>query len=107
MHLQSSAVVRQAVAATAVAVLVSLVAPAAALAQNAYITNYGSNTVSVIDTLTNALVGSPIPVGSLPFGVAVTPDGSRVYVANFSSGTVSVIATATNAVTGSPIPVGS
>ncbi len=41
-----------------------------------------------------------------PFGVAVTPDGSKVYVANDGSSTVSVIATATNTVTAT-IPVGS
>jgi YVTN family beta-propeller protein len=52
------------------------------------------------------MVGSPIPVGTHPFGVAVTPDGSKVYVANQNDGTVSVIATATNTVVGSPITVG-
>jgi YVTN family beta-propeller protein len=38
-----------------------------------------------------------IDVGLAPFGVAVTPDGSRVYVTNLNN-TVSVIATATNSV---------
>jgi DNA-binding beta-propeller fold protein YncE len=33
----------------------------------------------VIDTATNAVVGS-ITVGRGPYGVAVTPDGSKVYV---------------------------
>jgi YVTN family beta-propeller protein len=42
----------------------------------------------------------------LPFGVAVTPDGSKVYVANEASNTVSVIDMATNMVVGPPIPVG-
>jgi len=51
------------VAATVAAVLACLVAPAAALAQNAYITNSRSGTVSVIATATNAVVGSPIQVG--------------------------------------------
>jgi YVTN family beta-propeller protein len=60
----------------------------------------------VIATATNTATGSPIPVGSVPIGVAVTPDGSKVYVANQVDGTVSVISTATNTVTGSPIPVG-
>ena len=66
------------------------------------------NNVSVIDTATNTEVdvdGNPgngitrIPVGSLPLGVAVTPDGAFVYVANVNSGNVSVIDTATNTVT--------
>src|SRR5947207_2703282 len=48
----------------------------------AYITNNISNTVSVIDTATNVVVGTPIAVGFTPFGVAVNPAGTRVYVAN-------------------------
>jgi YVTN family beta-propeller protein len=107
MDLRPSAHVRRTVAATVAAALACLVAPAAALAQNAYITNQSSGTVSVIDTVTNTVVGSPIGVGSNPSGVAVTPDGSRVYVTNFGSNNVSVIDTATNAVVGSPITVGS
>jgi len=39
-----------------------------------------------------------IPVGTNPFGVAVSPDGTTAYVSNNSSGTVSVINLATNAV---------
>ena len=31
-----------------------------------YVTNEADNTVSVIDTATNTVVGSPIPVGSVP-----------------------------------------
>jgi YVTN family beta-propeller protein len=91
--------------------LCCLFVPASARAQRAYITNIQDSTVSVIDTVTNTLVGSPIPVGLNPIGVAVTPDGSKVYVANLNLfgafGTVSVIDTATNTVVGSPITVGS
>ena len=47
----------------------------------AYVTNNGSNTVSVIDTATNTVVAT-IPVGFRPFGVAITPDGTRAYVTN-------------------------
>jgi YVTN family beta-propeller protein len=61
----------------------------------------------VIDTATNQVVGAPITVGTSPFGIAITPDGTRAYVANNSSATVSVIYTATNQVVGAPIPVGS
>jgi YVTN family beta-propeller protein len=67
-------------------------------AQNAYITNMGDNTVSVIATATNTVVGAPILVGRNPFGVAVTSDGSKVYVTNGLDNTISVIATATNTV---------
>jgi YVTN family beta-propeller protein len=66
-----------------------------------------SRSFSVIDTATNTVVGSPITVGIEPWGVAVTPDGSKVYVTDLSSNNVSVIDTATNTVVGSPIPVGS
>jgi YVTN family beta-propeller protein len=77
--------------------LASLLAPASAHAQNAYITNQSSNTVSVIDTATDTVIAT-IPVGISPFGVAVSPDGSKVYVTNISSNTVSIIDTATNTV---------
>ena len=71
----------------------------------AYITNYGSDTVSVIDTATNT-VTTNVPVGSWPKGVAVDPTGTSAYVANYASNTVSVIDTATNTVT-TNVPVGS
>jgi DNA-binding beta-propeller fold protein YncE len=45
----------------------------------------------VIDTATNAVIGSPVGVGIEPDGVAVTPDGSKVYVANAGGNSVSVI----------------
>ena len=47
-------------------------------AQNAYITNSGSNTVSVIDTATNTVV-STIPVGSGPdaFGIFIQPPSAN------------------------------
>jgi YVTN family beta-propeller protein len=69
----------------------------------AYITNGGSNTVSVIDTATNTVIAT-VNVGDRPQGVAVSPDGTAVYVTNYG-GTVSVIDTATNKVT-STVSVG-
>src|SRR6266849_4178391 len=84
--------------------LACLLAPASTRAQNAYITNQSSSTVSVIDTATDTVIAT-IPVGLTPFGVAVSPDGSKVYVTNVSSNTVSVIDTTTNTVSAT-IPVG-
>jgi YVTN family beta-propeller protein len=81
--------------------------PAEGAGPFAYVANTGDNTVSVIATATNTVVGSPIAVGMAPQGVAVTPDGTKVYVANQGAANVSVIATATNTVVGSPIAVGS
>jgi YVTN family beta-propeller protein len=72
-----------------------------------YVTNWDSNSVSVIDTVTNKVIATE-PVGKGPNGVAVTPDGSKVYVANsgeYSSGYVSVIDTATDNITAN-VPVG-
>src|SRR5439155_16686894 len=45
----------------------------------AYVANLNGDTLSVIDTNSNAVVATiSMPVG--PSGVAVTPDGSHVYV---------------------------
>ena len=84
--------------------LACLLCPASTRAQNAYITNQNSNTVSVIDTATDTVIAT-IPVGLSPFGVAVSPDGSKVYVANTGANTLSVIDTATNTVSAT-VPVG-
>jgi len=78
--------------------LVLLLPATGAIAQNAYITNVNLGTVSVIDTATGTVVGPMIPVGGNPFGVAVTPDGTKAYVASQRDGTASVINTASNTV---------
>ena len=70
----------------------------------AYVTNYGSNTVSVINTATNTVVGT-VPVGSSPWGVTFAAGGARAYVNNSGANNVSVINVATNTVVGT-IPVG-
>ncbi|MDY7965682.1 YncE family protein, partial [Bacillus thuringiensis] len=70
----------------------------------AYVANFGSNTVSVIDTSSNTVVAT-VPVGVAPSSVAVTPNEKFVYVANSSSSTVSVIDTSSNTVIAT-VPVG-
>ncbi|GHB84088.1 hypothetical protein GCM10010347_63780 [Streptomyces cirratus] len=55
-----------------------------------YVTNLHSDTLSVIDIRTDAVVDS-VRVGDRPDSVAVTPDGSHVYVTNSLTDTVSVI----------------
>ncbi len=55
-----------------------------------YVSNYGDNTVSVIDGLSNT-VRQTIPVGSNPQGVAFNPAGASAYIANGGSNTMSVI----------------
>ena len=71
----------------------------------AYVANFIDDTLSVIDVATNTVVGVPIPTDSLPFGVAVSADGTRVYVSHWS-GNVRVFDTATNTQVGADIVVG-
>src|SRR5207302_10648099 len=79
-------------------------AAGASAAPLAYITDESANALSIVDTSTNTVVAT-VPVGTVPIGVAVTPDGSGVYVANSGDGTVSVIDTSTNTVVAT-VPVG-
>jgi YVTN family beta-propeller protein len=52
--------------------LVTIGAIAAEAAPFAYVANYQSDSVSVIDTASNTVVAT-VPVGSQPVGVAITP----------------------------------
>jgi len=74
------------------------------LAGFAYVANYGSDNVSVINTVNNTVVAT-IEVGKNPQTLSLSPDGSRAYVINYTSNNVSVINTLTNSVIAS-IPVG-
>jgi YVTN family beta-propeller protein len=68
----------------------------------AYVADYGTNQVSVIDTVpTDAKYNTDIAdigVGSSPIGVAITPDGKHAYVTNSNDNTISVIDTSSNTV---------
>lgn len=72
-----------------------------------FVAAYLENTVSVINTLTNKVVGSRIPVGSQPNGFGFNETTNRLYVNNWQDGTVSVIDGKTNKAIGKPIVVGS
>src|SRR5580704_11641113 len=63
----------------------------------AYVADPHTSTVSVIDTANNKLVAT-IADGVYPWGLAITPDGSRVYVADTVSNSAVVIDTASNKV---------
>src|ERR1035437_9644431 len=80
------------------AAMILMLVSIAGAAPFAYISNLGSNTVSVIDTANN-IVTATVNVGIDPLGIAVTPDGSKVYVTNEGNNTISVINTTTNTVT--------
>jgi YVTN family beta-propeller protein len=56
----------------------------------AYVTNSGSNTVTVLD-LVHLRQDRVLQVGSEPTGVAVNPKKNEVYAVNTGSGTISVI----------------
>jgi YVTN family beta-propeller protein len=55
-----------------------------------YVTNYGSDTVSVIDATTHSVVAT-LPTGDYPSGMAYNPNNRHLYVANTASDTVSII----------------
>lgn len=62
----------------------------------AYIPNYGSSTVSVVNTATNTVITTiPLPIFSYPFSIAANAAGTKVYIGH-SYRTLSVIDTATN-----------
>lgn len=73
---------------------------------SAYVTDAATNSTKHLSVQSNNQPVS-IPVGTLPFGVAILPDGSKVYVSNNNlsmTGTVSRIRTADDSVM--PIAVG-
>ncbi len=54
-----------------------------------YVLNQGSGTVSVINTVVDSLVGTPVPVGSVPTQLFVDSHLNRLYVSNSGSNTIS------------------
>jgi YVTN family beta-propeller protein len=69
----------------------------------AYITNYASNFISVLDVKTNQLQPVPLMAGDGPTSVALTPSGKYAYVCNQSDNDVIIIDTATGLIVGNPI----
>ncbi|WP_336054342.1 IPT/TIG domain-containing protein [Streptomyces sp. CA2R101] len=63
-----------------------------------YVSNFGSSSLSVIDTTTRSVI-TTIEVTNGPWGVEVAPDGLRAYVACFGTDSVAVIDTTTHSVT--------
>lgn len=97
---------RVVLAGVAIAIALTALAPAA-VGRDAYVTNYDSHTVSVLDVATGA-VTAHIPTGAAtgPFTVAISPNGGTAYSVNYDSGTVTAISTQTKSLVGAPIPVG-
>lgn len=73
---------------------------ASAAAEEAYITNFNTGTISKIDITNNTLLKTIQFTGSgyvkSPNFVASTPDGSYAYATQIFAGTVAVIDTATD-----------
>lgn len=57
---------------------------------------YPTVTISVIDTVTNTIVGQPIYFGDQISGAVLTPNGQQLYVLRKNTGTAWVIDTASN-----------
>jgi gliding motility-associated-like protein len=66
------------------------------LAGTAYVTNNGSASVSIINTLTNTLDTTISSGGKDPASETLSPDGTKLYVLNVTAQTISVINTVTN-----------
>lgn len=71
-----------------------------AQAYKAYVSNEGSNTVSVIDTDGFKVIDT-IKVGQRPRGIELTRDGKHLLVAVGDDDTIEIIDTATNQIVGS------
>ncbi len=71
-----------------------------------YVNNIYSNTVSVIDSSTNTVIGNPIAVGNEPIGIAYNSANHNMYVTNYGSNTVSVITTIASIPPPSSTPTG-
>lgn len=58
----------------------------------AYISNFGSDSITVIDTATRSADQTiDLAAGSSPMGLAPSPDGTRVYVVNSNMNSLSVV----------------
>lgn len=71
-----------------------------------YVLNSGDNTMSVIDTTTNAVIGQPIAVVAGPSDVVISPDGTKLYISASNAGAIQVLATMNNQQIGPLIQIG-
>ena len=65
--------------------------------QRLYVMNSSGNSVSVVNTASNA-VAATVSTGTNPSGIAAHPYGTQIITANYGSNNVTIISTATNAV---------
>ena len=98
--------------ASLAAMLAFLIAPPASGGPLAYVANFVSNNVTVIDKTSNSVVNTiALPGASGPYGVAANTEGTKIYFSNYLNGSISVLDTTSGvAVTFSrvghaPVPV--
>lgn len=91
----------------AIALATLLVGATSALGREAWVADYDSGTVVVIDVATNT-VSATIPIGVVagPYNLAISPDGKTAYVLNYDGASVQPIDVATKTLLGPPIQVG-
>lgn len=90
--------VRGLAAIVAACVLLCLAAANASAAPLVWVSNFGEDTVSTVDSATGRAVGTPIPVPDEPESIAITPNGGRALVLGDAKGTATVIDTAMRSV---------
>jgi YVTN family beta-propeller protein len=56
-----------------------------------YVPNQNAQSVVMVSTATNAIVGSPITLGQTPGVVAITPNGKYAYIAQMYNWTVAIV----------------
>ena len=71
-----------------------------------YATLPASDSVTVVNPRTGAIVDPAIPVGSAPDALAIDPNANQLFVANSGSSNVTVIDTVDNTVSFPSVPVG-
>jgi YVTN family beta-propeller protein len=101
----SSISVRGLAAIAALCAVFGLGAASASAAPLVWVPNEGEESVSTFDSSTGKEVGTPVPVGELPFSIAITPNGRRAIVLELADQSARVIETATRTAL-KPIPLG-
>ena len=71
-----------------------------------YVVNSGDNTLSVIDTSTNQVIGAPVPIADRPYDIVVSSDDTRIYISAENVGKIQVLDTATLNQVGALIDLG-
>jgi len=71
-----------------------------------FVTSRDNNRLVILDGSNPAVEITRVPVGVLPFGVAVNPARDAAYVANFASGDVTILNATTRAISAT-LPIGS